>query len=467
MKISLHSPGQRAQPWTPGQPVPPEAWFRAENADSALLSVVQAQPGIRRLHLIEPASELLPALADLSLDALWIQSRAPMPTLRLPAGLSTLRLPGCLFEMAQLADLPPTLEHLDLSGTPLQHSLLPALARHPLRELRLCGVPLLDFDALRAQLEVLAQTDMGARMALSEAWEDVIEFRFDEGHGEPFYVEALPESDPAAIPLPEAQAPQRGDKEPWERWRILADSAEIFSLDLAAMAGPLSGLQALLQMRELRTLDLSRTPFSEPALLAGMPLERLNLAHTQVASLGPIAQLTSLKALDVSGVHLPDLEGLSNLSSLEGLRFSHLALSGPTASHIAACTQLKALALHEVTLAPGSLQALATLPALQQLSLHGSDLREGDLAALGALATLRDVDLTRCALGDAAGLSALTQLRTLSLRKSSLQDADLPHLEALTQLELLALGFTQTTQAPCEALAEKLPGVRVLMAFAE
>jgi Leucine-rich repeat (LRR) protein len=466
----LHIPGQRARELNPGEIPPETAWLRPDSAGPGLLGVLLAHPELSRIHLRDPDPELLPLLGTTSLRALRIEGQLPAEA------MAQLTLPGTLEELIlrdqALRTLEPLvgtqLRRLVLSGTPISHTALAPLAKLPLEHLDLSRTPLIDFHALRAALQVRSAHDLAARMALSEAWEDVIEFKFEEGFGEFWVDQEGPASDEAPIPLGDAQQPLPGSRPDWARWQVLRTSADVFGLDLGALVGPMPGLMALAGL-PLKRLDLSDTPVADLSFLAGMTgLRTLGLGQTGVVELAALRGLTELQALDLSSAPVASLMELGALSSLKALRLSDQHLDLPQARSLLQCTQLSSLALHNATFSDGALGVLGALPALRQLSLHGGDLIATDLAGLAQAKGLEDLDLTRCSLADQApALATFTQLKRLSLRKSSLNDAQLVHLEGLKNLEHLALSFCRATQGPAEALAEALSATEVILAFEE
>lgn len=470
MKWTVHIPGSRPRELAPGEVPPPNAWVRPDLAGAGLLSVLLAHPELARITLRDPDLELLPLLHATGITGLRIQGQLS------PDALAELRLPETLQELS-LRDQPvrtlafvagTRLKRLVLSGAPIPHSELSHLRGLPLEHLDLSRVPLINFHALRAALQVRSAHDLAARMALSEAWEDVIEFKFEEGFGEFWVDQEGPADAEPAIPLGDANDPLPGTRPDWARWEVLRSSAEVFGLDLPALIGPMPGLQALTEL-PLRSLDLSDTPVKDLDFLAGLrTLRTLGLGQTSVHDLAPLAGHSELAALDLSSTGVTSLVELGSLTGLRALRLSELHLDVPSAKALLHLPELSALALHNATFEGGALGILGQLPALRQLSLHGGDLLNADLAGLAQATALRDLDLTRCALADQApALAGFTQLERLSLRKSSLGDAHLPHLEGLGQLKQLSLGFCRASKEPCEALAAALPGVDVVLAFAE
>lgn len=347
------------------------------------------------------------------------------------------------------------LRSLDLSGTALRHDALELLRACPLERLVLARTPLLDLERIRVALQERADHDLEARMALAEGWADRFEFRFDEGYGEPFHVEA-PEptdpDDPGPIEMLSAEDWQDTHPDGHDRARRLLESAGVFDVDVVALAGGLSGLAALAELPLLK-LDLSTCPLEQvPTLPEGLRV--LTLSDTRVRDLSGLP--VGLRGLDVSGLHAT---GLPLLPELEALRWGRAPL---TRTQLPPLPRLHSLDLHLCEATPQGLACLPGLPALRQLTLHGSDLTHVALAPLGRCRALRVLDLTRCALGDgAAALARCDQLEHLVLNKSDLDDAGAQALFGLTQLHVLVLSFTRVTQGCADALRAALPDTQV------
>jgi Leucine-rich repeat (LRR) protein len=183
--------------------------------------------------------------------------------------------------------------------------------------------------------------------------------------------------------------------------------------ETAALA-PLKGLEALSlggSMRlvsvdglkglpKLMALDLTSTAVREIGALAGLPLESLSLADTEVTNIAPLAKLTRLRALNLSGLAIRDVSALSSLTALEELDLGHtdvrdlrplaklgklrrLVLWHTPVSEIgplATLTQLEALYLDGTRVR--DVGVLAKLPALEQLGLAGVAISERELEPL-------------------------------------------------------------------------------------
>ena len=321
---------------------------------------------------------------------------------------------------------------LDLSGSDLHHRQLRHLRGRPLQVLRLTGCTLIDLESLRQALLAASETDLSARMVVSEVWEERFEFRW-ETHGEPFDVQ-----DQGPLPAFGVEHQVPVDVSAAERRRRLKEAAELYEVDLRALHGPLDGVAELAGLRELRTLSLSWTPVGdeEVSALSDLPLETLELAGTAVVQ---PRWPSTVRALDVFGC------AVSELPPVADLRLGGIPIGGELSW---ACVER--LALHEVR--ASGLRLVA--PVCRVLTLYNS--RLDTLEGLVGL-ELDQLDLSRCEVDDWSALPRLSA-RHIRLARSSMTD------EALEQLlqvrcEVLDLGLSRVRSI--DAVRTGLPEVEV------
>ncbi len=109
-----------------------------------------------------------------------------------------------------------------------------------------------------------------------------------------------------------------------EKFRNLPSRLE--ELDLSRT--PVSDLAPLAGLSRLRRLYLGGTPVSDLAPLAGLTwLWELDLGGTPVSDLAPLAGLTGLERLDLSGTPVSDLAPLAGLTELKELDLSRTPVS--------------------------------------------------------------------------------------------------------------------------------------------
>ncbi len=173
----------------------------------------------------------------------------------------------------------------------------------------------------------------------------------------------------------------------------------------------------------LRTLDADGAGISSLAgLEAALWLESLSLGGNAPAAggapldLSPLAGLTRLRTLLLSGTAVRDLSPLAGLSSLE-----QLWLDGNDLSDISALSALGALIyLHLGDNRIADVSPLAGLSKLRRLWLPNNMV--ADVSALAGLRALTRLDLSRNRVADASPLRGLTRLSWLRLGWNRLAD---------------------------------------------
>lgn len=321
---------------------------------------------------------------------------------------------------------------LDLSGSDLHHQQLRHLRDQPLQVLRLTGCTLIDLESLRQALLAVSETDLSARMVVSEVWEERFEFRW-EAHGEPFEVQ-----DQGPLPAFGVEHQVPVPVSPAERRRRLKEAAELYEVNLRALHGPLDGVAELASLRQLRMLSLSWTPVGDEEIsaLARLPLETLELAGTAVAQ---PRWPTTLRSLDVFGC------AVSELPPVTDLRLGGIPVCGELS-----WASVERLALHEVRAS----EIRLTAPACRVLTLYNS--RLDTLEGLVGL-ELEQLDLSRCEVEDWSALPRLSA-RHIRLARSSMNDEALEHV-LQTRCEVLDLGLSRVRSI--DAVRSGLPEVDV------
>ena len=165
------------------------------------------------------------------------------------------------------------------------------------------------------------------------------------------------------------------------------------------------------------------------------------------ADILPLAEMTSLKKLQLDGNQLTDLSPLADLIQLEVLHLGGDARGNESLqdlSPLAGLTHLKELYLPASSLS--DLSPLANLTGLECLALREGEAHTSgvtDLSPLAGLTQMRDLYLMAGSLDSLEFLSGMTQLESLRIHvtgKSSVQD--LSPLSSLTSLKRLELPAT-------------------------
>ena len=199
---------------------------------------------------------------------------------------------------------------------------------------------------------------------------------------------------------------------------------------------PISDVSPLAALTQLTWLGLSGTAVSDVSPLANLTqLETLVLQYTAVSDVSPLTALTQLTRLNLGGTAVSDVSPLANLTQLETLVLQYTAVSD--VSPLAALTQLTELNLYDT--AVSDVSPLAGLTQLTWLGLSGTAV--SDVSPLAGLTQLTYLDLGGTAVSDVSPLANLTQLTTLYLY-STAGVSDVSPLAGLTQLTYLDLWYT-------------------------
>ena len=211
-------------------------------------------------------------------------------------------------------------------------------------------------------------------------------------------------------------------------------------------------LSLLAQMPNLRELYLCRQDISDLSVLSGLPLRTLAICETRVTDLSPLASLTELETLYLSGNPAVDY---SVLGKLTGLRTLNLEGSGElgmtTADNLRFLDNLdlRRLCLGMTMPADGDWTPLARQTGLQELQLWNP--QTGAVAAMGGMTDLRYLFLADYAAQDLRALSGLTGLETLNLHNGSM--TSLRGMESMGALTTLSIGYSAVTDlAPLSGL---------------
>ncbi len=197
----------------------------------------------------------------------------------------------------------------------------------------------------------------------------------------------------------------------------------------------------LSQLKSLQTLDLSSSTVSTKGLQAigSLPnLTTLNLASCGLTDISPLATVTQVKDLNLSGNAITTIDALANLPAL-----THLNLS---TNQIDSITPLApATGLMELNISSNLIPDLGSLKDKTSLtSLIASDNVIASVAELSQCTALTNLDLSYNQLTDVEALGLLTNLETLNL--STNQVATLPDFTGHEQLHIFKANNTQITE---------------------
>jgi Leucine-rich repeat (LRR) protein len=222
----------------------------------------------------------------------------------------------------------------------------------------------------------------------------------------------------------------------------------------------ISDLSPLLELNDLKSLDLSGVPIGDISALSGLSgLQSLNLSWTQVSDISALSGLSSLQNLELIGTQVSDISALSGLSSLQNLELigtqvsdisalsglnslQNLNLRETQVSDISTLSDLSGLQILDLQgTRVSNISTLSGLSGLQSLNLFGT--RVSNISALSRLSGLQILDLTGTPLFDISALAGLSSLRYLDLAWTRVSDISV--LSALNSLQRLDLTMTQVS----------------------
>lgn len=234
--------------------------------------------------------------------------------------------------------------------------------------------------------------------------------------------------------------------EPFEHWRPWVTSLEFRN------AGTLD-LRPLAVLTNLETLVISGATLGSLSALSGLRrLKTLRLDGSRVEDVSFLAPLTSLRELSLNQTLVADITPLAGLRHLRQLILSYtplhdispleacrallvLSLSGTRIEEFAPLerlTELRVLYLTNTNI--GDLRSLSGLHGLQRLNLNATNVV--DLWPLSGLRSLEELSLVRTSIYDVSALASLDKLKTLELDLTDVVDlspiADLASLESVT-----------------------------------
>ena len=221
--------------------------------------------------------------------------------------------------------------------------------------------------------------------------------------------------------------------------------------DLAKLCAAYPGIDGL-------TIENSKD-LTSIAPVAGLKgLRGIKLGDTKVADLSPLAGLTEMQVLELSGKELgPDLKWMSGMTKLTNIGIS----AGKALVSFEGIPQLPKLQRIKLnSAAPADLTPLLALPALTSIDFNGCTIK--DLSPLAKLPNLTDLNLYGVTVSDFGPLSEAPHLKKLTYYAT--KGADYSTLGKLTQIENLQGGLSNLADIAWVADLQKLKEFRV---FAE
>ncbi|MEA4965666.1 MAG: leucine-rich repeat domain-containing protein [Oscillospiraceae bacterium] len=222
----------------------------------------------------------------------------------------------------------------------------------------------------------------------------------------------------------------------------LSDLRYFVRLHSLTMQGT-ANLSPLADLSALTTLDLSGAALQPDALAvigSIKTLTTLSLRGCSLTSISDLSGLTSLTALDVSGNQLTDLTPLTGMSALQALNLAQNAITSITP--LAAARQLTSL-----DLSGNPIESLGPLSANEALvTLKLASCSAEDLSPLENKTALTTLDASGNQLTSLSGLEHCTALTDLNVANNLL--TDLAPLTGLTGLQYLDASGNQLESMP-------------------
>ena len=185
--------------------------------------------------------------------------------------------------------------------------------------------------------------------------------------------------------------------------------------------GFLSDLSPLAGLTKLKWLRLSGKSITDLSQLAGlMNLEHLGLFVTDVSDLSPLANLPKLKTLWFNHAPVSDISPLGSVTSLENLEFYYA--ENPSLEPLKGLSQLKKLSAARSEIS--DISPLTELVNLEELDLFDNR-HISDISALASLHKLRRLNLLQNDISDISALASLHNLEWLHIAHNKVSDISL------------------------------------------
>jgi hypothetical protein len=188
------------------------------------------------------------------------------------------------------------------------------------------------------------------------------------------------------------------------RWTVIVELAQaIEPLEIIALR------RMLVQGRNLPYVVRDRVSDLSFLVLESDEFESLNLSHTLVSDLRPLAHLLNLRSLELNGTFVRDVGPLRHLKKLQTLAIGMTLVSN--VAPLANLESLQSLNLYRTQVS--DIAPLASLVNLQALSLGHAKI--SDVEPLASLVNLQTLDIGNTQVSDIEPLASLVNLQTLSI----------------------------------------------------
>jgi len=184
----------------------------------------------------------------------------------------------------------------------------------------------------------------------------------------------------------------------------------------------------------LQTLYISGNQIDDCTPLAALTgLQTLYIYNNQIADCKPLAALTALQKLNISSNQIADCKPLAALTALQTLDISYNRIDD--CKPLAALTALQTLDIYNNQIA--DCKPLAALTALQKLNISSNQI--ADCKPLAALTGLQTLYISDNRIDDCTPLAALTGLQTLDISDNRIANFSFEVLDELMKLQDLKL----------------------------
>ncbi|MDD4848788.1 MAG: leucine-rich repeat domain-containing protein [Bacteroidales bacterium] len=191
-----------------------------------------------------------------------------------------------------------------------------------------------------------------------------------------------------------------------------------------------SDLTPLAKMSYLKELNLSGTPIKDISDLRNLSdLEKLNISNTQLSDISPLQYLINLKSIDFSQTLISDISTLAYNSALEEIKMNKTRVSDVFA--LARLTELKRLWMNQTEVS--DISALANNKNLEIISFH--DTKVANCSILNSFPKLIMAGMNNTKITDIAALNGLKNLQNIFINNTGVAEiSTLTEMESLTRI---------------------------------
>ncbi len=239
--------------------------------------------------------------------------------------------------------------------------------------------------------------------------------------------------------------------------RILGDVRKIWRTESISLAeNPhIATLDPLAALTALKYLDISGTSVTVLQPIRNLTrLEHLDISKTRINSIEPLQYCISIQNLNLSNTPVSSLNTLENFIKLAYLDISSVYLYD--ISSLSKLTSLKEL--RAVNVPMNNFEPLSGLTSLELLDLSGSGIM--DIEAFRTMTALKRISLERTSLTNIDAMSSMKALQFVYLDSTGV--ADLGPLNGMPELRTVYCDHTQVGGAEAQEFMQANPTVKVI-----